>query len=73
MHLVVVYGYQGAEEDPEKLGLTNLLLEAALCELAVVAKGQPCVLAGDYNVEPRRIPCLLKGIMATGCLGSSLR
>ena len=63
MHLVVVYGYQGADEDSEKLGLMNQLVEAALCELAVVARGQPCVLAGDLNVEPRKIPCLLKGIM----------
>ena len=63
MHLVVVYGYQGADEDSEKLGLMNQLVEAALCELAVVARGQPCVLAGDFNVEPRKIPCLLKGVM----------
>ena len=63
MHLVVVYGYQGADDDSEKLGLMNQLVEAALCELAVVARGQPCVLAGDFNVEPRKIPCLLKGIM----------
>ena len=60
MHLVVVYGYQG---DAEKLGLTDQLLGAALCELAVVARGQPCVLAGDINVEPTKIPCMLKGIM----------
>ena len=36
---------------------------AALCELAIVASGQPCVLAGDFNVEPCKIPCLLRGIM----------
>ena len=63
MHLVVVYGYQGAEDDPEKLSLTNQLLDAALCELAVISRGQPCVLAGDFNIEPTKIPCLLKGIM----------
>ena len=63
MHLVVIYGYQGADEDAEKLGLTDQLLGAALCELAVVARGQPCVLAGDLNIEPTKIPCLLKGIM----------
>ena len=64
MHLVVVYGYQGADEDSEKLSLTDQLVDAALCELAVVSRGQPCVLAGDFNVEPTKIPCLLKGIMA---------
>ena len=63
MHLVVVYGYQGADEDVEKLGLTDQLLGAALRELAVVAGGLPCVLAGDFNIEPRKIPCLLKGIV----------
>ena len=63
MHLVVVYGYQGADGDAEKLSLTNQLFEAVLCELAVVGRGQPCVLAGDFNVEPTKIPCLLKGIM----------
>ena len=51
MHLVVVYGYQGAEDDAEKLGLTNQLFEAVLCELALVGRGQPCVLAGDFNIE----------------------
>ena len=63
MHLVVVYGYQGAEDDFEKLSLTNQLFDAALGELAVVNRSQPCVLAGDFNVEPTKIPCLLKGIM----------
>ena len=63
MHLVVVYGYQGADEDAEKLSLTDQLFDAALCELAVVGRGQPSVIAGDFNVEPTKIPCLLKGIM----------
>ena len=63
MHLVVVYGYQGAEDDAEKLCLTDQLFEAALCELAVVSRGQPCVLAGDFNIVPSKIPCLLKGVM----------
>ena len=53
-------GYQGAEDDSEKLSLTNQLFDAALCELAVVSRGQPCVLAGDFNVEPTKISCLLK-------------
>ena len=64
IHLVVVYGFQGASADPEKLRLTEKLLDAALCELDVVASGQPCVIVGDLNVGPDRIPCLLKGLMA---------
>ena len=64
IHLVVVYGFQGASTDSEKLRLTEKLLEAVLCELAVVASGQPCLFVGDLNVEPDRIPCLLRGLAA---------
>ena len=31
VHLFVVYGYQGAEEDADKLRLTDKLLQAVLC------------------------------------------
>ena len=64
MHLVVVYGYQGADADPELLALTDQLFDAALGELSVVAREQPCLLVGDFNVEPTKIPCLSKGISA---------
>ena len=64
MHLAVVYGYQGADDDSEKLSLTDRLFDAAFFELAVVSRGQPCVLAGDFNVEPTKVPCLLKRILA---------
>ena len=55
-------GYQGA--DREKLALTDQLLDAALLELSVVAREQPCLVVGDFNVEPTKIPCLAKGISA---------
>ena len=64
IHLVVVYGFQGASTDSEKLRLTEKLLDAVLCELAVVASGQPCLIVGDLNVELVRVPCLLKGLIA---------
>ena len=32
VHLFVVYGYQGAEEDADKLQLTDRLLQAVLAE-----------------------------------------
>ena len=32
VHLFVVYGYQGAEEDADKLRLTDKLLQAVLAE-----------------------------------------
>ena len=64
MHLVVLYGYQGADVDAEQLALTEQLFDAALGELSVVAREQPCLLVGDFNVEPTKIPCLAKGISA---------
>ena len=36
MHLVVLYGYQGADADPEQVALTDHLFDAALGELSVV-------------------------------------
>ena len=64
MHLVVLYGYHGADSSAERLQLTNQLFEAALSELCVVARVQPCLIVGDFNVEPTKIPCLAKGISA---------
>ena len=64
MRLFVLYGYQGADTDAEQLALTEQLFDAALGELSVVARGQPCLLVGDFNVEPTKIPCLAKGISA---------
>ena len=64
VHLCVLYGYQGADTDPEQLALTDQLFDAALGELYVAALGQPCLLVGDFNVEPTKIPCLAKGISA---------
>ena len=64
LHLVVFYGYQGADGDAERLSLTDQLFDAALGELGVVAMDQPCLIVGDFNVEPTKIPCLSKGISA---------
>ena len=64
LHLVVLYGYQGADRDAEKLALIDQLLDAALEKLGVVAREQPCMVFGDFNVEPTKIPCLAKGILA---------
>ena len=51
LNLVVLYGYQGADTDSEQLALTEQLFDAALGELAVVARGSPCLLDGEFNVE----------------------
>ena len=57
VHLVVVYGFQKADDDDdaEKLSLTDQLFGAALCELALVGKRQLCVTSGDFNMEPTKI------------------
>ena len=44
VHPLVLYGYQGADADPEQLASTDQLFDAALAELSVVARGQPCML-----------------------------
>ena len=61
---VVVYWFQGAASDQEKLARTEALLDAVFCELAAVSRGQPCLIVGDLSTEPAGIPCLLKGISA---------
>ena len=64
VRLFVVYGYQGTEEDSEKLQLTDKLLQADLAEAQVVCVRQPLLVAGDLNADPAVIPCLAKGISA---------
>ena len=64
LHLVVLYVYQGADREAEKLAVTDQLLDAAFGELGVVAREQPCLVVGGFNVEPTKIPCLAKGISA---------
>ena len=44
--------------------MTEQLCDATLGELSVVAREQPWMLVGDFNVEPTKIPCLSKGISA---------
>ena len=63
VHVVVVYGFQGADGDPEKLARTDQLFQAVMCELRVVGDGHPFLLLGDFNIEPFKIPCLAKGIL----------
>ena len=60
-HFFLVLGNQGAEEDPDKLLLTNKLLQAVLAEAQVVCVGWPLLVAGDLNAKPCVKPCLAKG------------
>ena len=48
LHLCVLYGYQGADADPEQLALTEQLFDAALGELYVAALGQPCTAGWGF-------------------------
>ena len=61
VHLFVVYGYQGAEEDAEKLRLTDRLLQAVLAEARVVGVGQPMLIL-------RLFPVWLRGFLLVGML-----
>ena len=70
--LFVVCGYQGTEEDSEKLQLTDKLLQAVLAEAQGVYVGQPLLIAGDLNADPAVIPCLAKGISAGGFVDLAL-
>ena len=72
MHLFVVYGFQGAEHDPEKLALTNRLLDAVLAEAQVGCVGQQVPIVGDFNAEAGVIPCFAKGLSAGGFVDLSL-
>ena len=72
VHLFVVYGYQEAEVDAEKLRLTDHLLQAVLVEAQMVCIGQPMLFAGDLNADPAVIPCLAKGISAGRCVDLAL-
>ena len=57
-HLFVIYGYQGAESDPEKLTLTDNLLAPVLAEAKMCCAGQPVILVDDLNGDPSIIPSL---------------
>ena len=64
VHLLLFYGYQGAEEEADQLQLTDKLLQTVLAEAQVVCVGQPMLIAGDLNADPAVISCLAKGISA---------
>ena len=68
VHLLVVYGFQVAEKDGDKLQFTDKLLQAVLAKAQVVCIGQPVLIAGDLNADPPVIPCLAKGISLCGFL-----
>ena len=56
MHLVVLYGFQGADYDAEQLSLTEQLFDAALGELNVVARGQPCLFGWGFQRRAHQNP-----------------
>ena len=56
-------GYQGADNDPEKLQLTEHLFAAVLAEARLCCAGQPVVIAGDFNVEAFGYPFFGQGYL----------
>ena len=57
-----LYSYQGAENDSEKLQLTEHLFAAVWAEARMCCACQPVILAGDFNADPIVISSLAKGI-----------
>ena len=47
--------------------LVDWLVQAAMCEIRVVGRGQQVVIAGDVDVEPTMIQCLVQGISPGPC------
>ena len=73
VHLFVIYGYQGAENDPEKLQLSEHLFAVVLAEARMCCAGQPVILAGDFNADPTVIPSLAREFrMVNGLIWSVL-
>ena len=58
-HILGVYGFQGADQDLEKLALTELHFHAVLCEAKALDNGQPIYIAGDFNVSQKKYLLLL--------------
>ena len=50
MHLVVLYGFQGADTDAEQLSLTEQLFDAALGELSVCCSGSALLIGWGFRV-----------------------
>ena len=55
LHFVVLYGYQGADNDAEQLALTEQLFDAASGKLGVVALDQPCWLETSMWNPPKSL------------------
>ena len=62
MHLVDLYGYQGADNGIEQLALTEQLFDAAFGELSAVARGQPCLMVGISTWSPPKSLAWQKGV-----------
>ena len=69
VHLFVVCGYQGAEDDSDQLLLTLRLFWLRLRLFVLV---NLCLMPGDLNADPAVIPCLAKGISAGKFVGLAL-
>ena len=64
-HLFVIYGYHGAENDPDRLAHAVQLLTPVLAEAKMCCSGQPVMLVVDLNADPMVIGSLANG-MADG-------
>ena len=63
-HTFGIYGYQGADNDPEKLAVSEKCFQATLAESEAVGSDQPVRITGDCNVLPSKLPCVNNMISA---------
>ena len=65
LHLVVLYGYQGADGDAERLSLTDQLFDCCFEGVEGLLRWTSLVLLlGGSTWSPPKIPCLSKRILA---------
>ena len=62
VHIFVVYGYQGSEEDAGKLAVSGQAVARLFFLRPRWYVWQPLLIAGDLNADPGIISCLAKGL-----------
>ena len=65
LHVFTVYGISGAAKDPAKFARSETLLASVFAWAALYGPG-PCVICGDFNVDPGDSPTCLSACAAGG-------
>ena len=65
LHVFTVYGICGAAKDPAKFARNETLLASVFAWAALYGPG-PCVVCGDFNIDPSHSPACLAACAAGG-------